>query len=113
MGLPISQNGPTCKFRFINHVKNATRKNHLLDPFLTSHNFSLSVKVEHLDSISDHDMLMVYVDENPEDNFIKSLKQTLKIYKYEEADKAELQYELNKMANEFYIDMKHEFTTTC
>lgn len=113
IGEPIYPNGPQCKFRFINHVKKATRTQgntaHLLDPFITSHNFTLPVKIEHLDSLSDHDMIMVYVDEDPEDDQVKPQKQTLRIYNYEEANVAEIAIELNKLAAGFYYDMKNKF----
>lgn len=108
VGQPIIPGGILCKYRFINHVKNATRTQnkvaHLLDPFLTSDNFNLTIKTQHIDCLSDHDMILVYVDEDPEDDIPKIQKQTLRIFKYEEANKTDIRIELKNMADKFYSE---------
>ena len=110
--LPINPNGPTSKIGFSNNVTCPTRtsskgRSNLLDIFMTSHNCNYPVRIDHIDAISDHDILLIYLNEQSSDWDAVALKY-MDIYRYEEADLNKLANSIRNLTTLLKSDINHE-----
>ena len=110
--LPLYQHGPTSKIGFTNNVNYPTRtsskgRTNLLDVFMTSYNCNYQVRIDHIDAISDHDILMIYLNEQSSDWDDVGLK-SMDIYRYDEADIDVLANSIKDLTNQLKSDIAHE-----